>query len=73
MALISMRRIVMLAVVSLIMALTVALSGTAALAAPGPPPENERALCALAAVAVHFGGGPNPGELFGPGGPCGTE
>ena len=68
----SMRRIIMLAVVSLIMALTVALSGTA-LAAPGAPPENERALCALAAVSIHFGGGPNPGELFGPGGPCGTK
>ena len=68
----SMRRIVMLAVVSLIMALTVALSGTA-LPAPGAPPRDEQALCTLAAVGVHFGGGPNPGELLGPRGPCGTK
>ncbi len=68
----SMRRIVMLAVVSLIMALTVALSGTALAAAPGVPPANERGLCALAALGVFVGGGPTPGETISGSGLCGT-
>ncbi len=61
----SMRRIVMLAVVSLMMALTVALSGTA-LAAPGPPPEQDRGnkLCAFAARAISIGSDVSPGELI---------
>ncbi len=69
----SIRRIVMLAVVSLMMALMVALSGTALAAAPRVPPADERGFCALAAVGVFFGGGPTPGEtISGSRRPCGS-
>ncbi len=62
-----MRRIVMLAVVALMMALMRALSGTA-LAAHGEPHEGPLVgVCARAALAIFFGlerEGPNPGELI---------
>ncbi len=62
-----MRRIVILAVVALIMALMMALPGTALAAQGEPPAAPGNKLCAIAAVAIFIGSereGPTPGETI---------
>ncbi len=61
-----MRRIVMLAVVALMMALMMALSGTALAANGEPPADPGNKLCAFAAIAISRGvmGEVSPGELI---------
>ena len=67
----SMRRIIMLAVVSLIMALTVALSGTALAAPPGHPLETT-ARCARCPPWAFTVLGGHPRRVVRARGPCGT-
>ena len=56
-----MRRIVMLAVVSLMMSLMMALAGPALAAHGGGHVEPIQQRCALVGVSIFFGGGPPPG------------